>query len=119
MADLNSVTLSGNLVRDPELKVTGSGKNVAELRLGTKLRGDKSAFTDITVWGGQSSSFDLAETVANVFSKGDRIQLTGRLGYDEWTDKEGNKRSKHFVTADDIVLPARGDAPVKTDDVEF
>src|SRR6266487_3587033 len=107
MADLNHVTLSGNLVADPELRSTPSGKNVCQLRIGTKLSGDKSAFTDVTVWGGQSGSFDLAQTVASAFSKGDRIQLTGRLGYEEW-EKDGAKRSKHVVIAQDIVLPPKG-----------
>lgn len=120
MADLNTVALSGNLVGDPELRSTPSGKNVAQLRLGTQLGKDKSMFTDVTVWGGQSASFDLAETVVNAFQKGDRIQLTGRLGYDEW-EKDGTKRSKHVVIAQDIVLPPRDAAPASapSDDVDF
>lgn len=107
MADLNTVALSGNLVSDPELRSTPSGKSVAQLRIGTSLSRDKSAFTDITVWGGQGPTFDLAETVAKAFAKGHHIQLTGRLGYEEWTDKSGAKRSKHTVIAQDVVLPAR------------
>lgn len=110
MADLNQVALSGNLVADPELREAG-GKPVAQLRIGTKLyKGDM--FTDVTVWGGQKGDFDLAETVASKFSKGDRIQLTGRLGYDEW-EKDGARRSKHFVIAQDVVLPP------KSEDIEF
>lgn len=118
MADLNTVALSGNLVAEPELRSTSSGKNVTSLRIGTQLSGDKSAFTDITVWGGQSANFDLAAVVAAQFSTGDRIQLTGRLGYEEWTDKDGKKRSKHVVIASDIVLPPKGATPVE-EEVEF
>jgi single-strand DNA-binding protein len=116
MADLNSVTVSGNLTRDPELRSTASGANVASLRIGNKGYGDKSNFFDVVVW--DSKTFNLAEVVAQAFSKGDRIQLTGRLQWREWGD-EGSKRQAVEIVAQDIVLPPKGQSASSNDTPEF
>lgn len=117
MADLNSVTLSGNLTRDPELRSTSGGKNVCSLRIGSKGYGDKSGFYDVTVWDTQS--FDLAVVVANAFSKGDKFVCTGRLDYREWATDDGSKRFAVQVVASDVILPPRGDAPAPAPEPEF
>jgi single-strand DNA-binding protein len=102
MASLNKVMLIGNLTRDPELRALPSGINVADLRLainetytdksGQKV--EKACFVDVAVWDKQA---DLCKTY---LSKGSPILVEGRLQMDEWTTKEGEKRSKLRVRAD-------------------
>ena len=108
MSDLNSVTLSGNLTRDPELRQTASGKSVVSLRIAFKTYPEKSNFIDVTAWEG------LGELLAKVYSKGDPICLTGGLSTREY-EKDGQKRTIVEVVARDVKLPPKP----KDDDLEF
>jgi single-strand DNA-binding protein len=102
MASFNKVMLIGNLTRDPEIKTLPSGMNVADLRLAinenytdkTGQKIEKACFVDVVVWDKQA---DLCKTY---LSKGSPILVEGRLQMDEWTTKEGEKRSKLRVRAD-------------------
>jgi single-strand DNA-binding protein len=104
MASFNKVMLIGNLTRDPEMKTLPSGMNVVDLRLainenytdksGQKV--EKACFVDVVVWDKQ------AEPCKNYLSKGSPIMVEGRLQMDEWTSKEGEKRSKLRVRADRV-----------------
>ncbi len=109
---INTVALSGNLTRDPEVRETQSGKSVCSIRLGSKGYGDKSIYTDITLWD------KLAELVGGL-SKGAPLTVAGRLEYDEWTDKEGNKRSALKIVANDVQLPPREQVAQADDDIDF
>lgn len=101
----NSVVITGNLSRDPELRFGNSGTPVLRLSVAVN-KSKKSAdgtwenegmFFDITAFG------DLAENAAASLQKGNRITVTGRLDVDKWTDKEsGQNRSKVVILADDI-----------------
>lgn len=102
----NTVTLAGNLTRDPELRFTASGQATCSFGLAinrswtdnqTKERKEVVSFFDVIVWQ------DMAENVAESLSKGDRIVVTGRLEQRSWEDKDtGDKRSKVEVVADEI-----------------
>lgn len=106
--DLNTVTLSGNLTRDPELRSTNSGKSVVSLRIGNKRFGDRSNFVDVIAWD------RLAEIVSDVYSKGDQIVFTGELQTREY-EKDGQKRQAVEIVARDVKLPPK--AP--KDELEF
>jgi len=104
MAD-NSITLTGNVTRDPELRfAAGSGAAVLSLGLAVNNRKkaangeweDEPNFFDVTAFG------SLAENVAESVAKGTRVIVTGRLDWSQWDDKEGGKRSKVQVIADSI-----------------
>ena len=108
MADLNVVTLKGNLTRDPESRQIGDkGTQVTDLSLAVNRKWkDKSgdmkeevSFIDVKLWGGQAG-------VAQKFlSKGSPVLIKGRLTQDRWTDKETQKgRSKLFVTCEELIL---------------
>jgi single-strand DNA-binding protein len=110
--DLNRVTLTCRLTRDPELRHTPSGTAVAKLRVAFTTRakdeggewGEKSNFIDVTVFGQQG------ETAATYLEKGRRIGVDGRLEFDEWEGQDGTKRSKHEIIADTVAfLDSRGD----------
>lgn len=100
----NTVTLVGNLTRDPELRFTSTGKAVANAGMaitprrlvdGQWVDGDPNFF-DLTVWDAQAENF--AESCV----KGTRVIVMGRLRYRSWDDDQGNKRSKVEVVVDHV-----------------
>ena len=112
---LNHITLMGRLVRDPELRRTGSGVAVASFRVAVdrdyspKDGGERKAdFIDCVAWR------QTGEFISKYFAKGRMIVVDGRLEMRDWTDKDGNKRT----TAEVIVSNAYfGDS--KRDDDSF
>lgn len=100
----NDVTLVGNLARDPELRFTPSGQAVANFGLAVNRRWKENgsdewkeevSFFDVTCWR------ELAENVSESLVKGSRAYVTGRLEQQSW-EKDGEKRSKVIVVADDV-----------------
>ena len=92
--NFNKVILIGNLTRDPALSYTPSQVSVAQFGMAVnKQRKDKKEvmFVDCTAFGKS------ADNINKFFQKGDGILIEGELSLDSWTDKEGNKRSKHKV----------------------
>ena len=95
MADINVMTISGRLVRDPELKTTSNGNTVASFRIANNTL-KKTNFFDVSLWGKP------AETLVQYAEKGRWISLNGRMELDEWEDKEGNKRTSYSIVADNF-----------------
>jgi len=101
MPNHSTVIQIGHLTRDPELRSTPSGKQVAKSGVATNHRygsgeaaKDEVCFIDFEVWGAA------AESLAKRAHKGDAILIEGRLKMDEWTDKtSGQKRTKHVISA--------------------
>ena len=96
----NTVTVVGNVTRDPELRFTPGGAAVASFGLAWNRKGQNDeeivSFFDITCWRG------LAENVAESITKGSRVVVYGRLDQSSWEDKEVNRRSKVEIVADDV-----------------
>lgn len=100
---LNHIVLMGRLVRDPELRRTGTGTSVTtfsiavERDFGNRETGEKETdFIDIVTWR------QTAEFVSKYFTKGRMAVVSGRLQIRTWTDKEGNKRRSAEVVADNV-----------------
>ena len=98
---LNHITIMGRLVRDPELRRTGSGIAVASFTVavdrdfGSRDGGEKETdFIDCVAWR------QTGEFVSKYFTKGRMIVVSGRLQIRSWTDKDGNKRRTAEVVAD-------------------
>jgi single-strand DNA-binding protein len=100
---MNKVILVGNLTRDVELRYSQSGSAIANFGLATsrkwkdKLSGDlreEVLFIDISIFGRS------AEIANQYLSKGKKILVEGRLKLEQWTDQNGNNRSKHSVIAE-------------------
>ena len=109
----NTVTLVGNVTRDPEIRYTPSGQTVATFGLAVNRRWQNKATNE---WEEQVSFFDivcwreLAENVAESLTKGSRVMVSGRLDQRSWETDNGEKRSKVEVVADEIgPQPALGD----------
>lgn len=99
----NTITITGNAGRDPELSFAASGLAICKFGVAVYQGKDKpAAWTDVVV-------FDkMAENVAETIQKGDNVIVVGRLTRDEWEDKEtGDKRHKYSVIADEVGLSMR------------
>jgi single-strand DNA-binding protein len=109
MAFDNTVTVVGNVTRDPELRFTPSGAAVATFglawnRRSTNARGETEeqvSFFDVTCWR------QLAENIAESLTKGTRVVVYGRLEQRSWETGEGEKRSKVEIIADDVAPSLR------------
>jgi single-strand DNA-binding protein len=106
----NTVTLVGNVTRDPELRYTPSGQTVATFGLAVNRRWqnrqtqeweEQVSFFDVKSWSG------LAENVAESVQRGTRVIVTGRLEQRSWETDNGDKRSKVEVVADEVAPSLR------------
>ena len=100
---LNHITIMGRMVRDPELRRTGSGIACANFTLAVdrdfadKQSGEKETdFIDCVAWR------QTGEFVDKYFTKGRMAVVSGRLQIRGWTDKDGNKRKTAEVVADNV-----------------
>lgn len=97
----NHVVLAGRVAEDLELKSTSSGIAVTsfDIAVSRNAKKDEKQITDfitVVAWRG------LAEFVTKYFHKGSAIFVTGSLQIRNWEDKNGVKRSKPEIVADDI-----------------
>ena len=102
MAD-NSITVVGNITRDPELRFTAGGKGVASFGIAVNRRyqvngewQEKVSFFNVVAWD------SLGENAAASLSKGSRVIVTGRLEQRDYETKDGEKRSVVEIVADEV-----------------
>jgi single-strand DNA-binding protein len=105
-SNINVVVITGNLTQDPELRHTGGGTAVCELRVAVNSRRkdgatgewvDKPNYFNVTVWGAQG------ENCANYLSKGRPVAIEGRLDWREWEAKDGSgKRQAVQIVANSV-----------------
>lgn len=104
MAD-NTVTIVGNVTRDPEVRYTAGGQANARFGVAVNRRWQNRQTNE---WEEQVSFFDvvcwreLAENVAESIGKGTRVVVTGRLEQRTWETENGEKRSAVQITADEV-----------------
>jgi len=104
--NLNKVMLIGNLTRDPEIRQTGTGKNVGSFAIATNLvwndangqRQERAEFTNIVAWG------KLADICGRYLKRGSKIYLEGRLQTRDWVGKDGVKRYSTEVVAENMIM---------------
>src|SRR6266850_6755195 len=95
MASVNRVILIGNLGRDPEIRYTQGGEPIANFSLATSERwtGKDGQKQERTEWHRVEVFGKTAQVVRDYCSKGKQVYIEGTIHYDEWTDKDGNKRN--------------------------
>ena len=95
---LNVVAIMGRLVRDPELRQTQSGKDVASFTIACdRNRKDAPAdFIPVTAWD------KTAQFVCRYFQKGSLIAVDGRLQSRQYQDKAGNNRTAIEIVAQNV-----------------
>lgn len=104
MASLNSVTLLGNLCKDPDLKYIPSGQAVCNLRLALNRKWkdkdgawkEEVTYVSVTAWGKQ------AEACGEYLKKGYPALIEGRLQTRSWETEAGEKRSVLDVVAERV-----------------
>jgi single-strand DNA-binding protein len=102
---MNTLNLVGNIARDLETKIVGDNVTIVKtaIAVNKKVKGqDKTMFIDVTFFG------KTAEVAAKFVSKGDKIALSGSLELDQWEDNQGNKRSKHTMSVNQMTLIGGG-----------
>lgn len=109
MSDINNVSLTGRLTRDPELRVTAGGTQLLSFTLAfnTSVRNrqtgewdERSNFIDCTMFGKR------AEALLNFLAKGQKVAIAGKLRYATW-DKDGQRHSKLDLIVDEIDFMAQ------------
>jgi single-strand DNA-binding protein len=101
----NSVTVVGNLTRDPELRYTPAGAATCQFGLAVNRRWQNRQTND---WEEATSFFnvvawrEMAENVGESLTKGARVVVTGRLEQRSWETPDGEKRSVVEIVADEI-----------------
>lgn len=99
MQDVNTVTITARLTRDPELRTTNAGHTVSTLRVAIGRPGGKdrdAAFFDVEVWNA------VAESCAKFLSKGSRVAVAGRLEHQQWKDDRGVSRQRNYLVAGQV-----------------
>jgi single-strand DNA-binding protein len=109
---LNKVMLIGNLGADPEIRYTGSGSAVANVRLATaeswrdRESGEQQERTE---WHRVVFFSRLAEIVSEYLRKGSQIYVEGRIQTRKWQDRDGNDRYTTEIVANEMqMLGSRG-----------
>jgi single-strand DNA-binding protein len=120
----NQAIVMGNLTRDPELRSTPSGQQVASFAVATNRtwldasgeRKEAVEYHEIVAWG------KLGELAAQYLAKGRKVMVVGRLQTQSW-EKDGVKRQRTEIVASDVnfldapgaaVAGAESQGPVKT-----
>ena len=101
----NRIVLVGHLTRDIELRYTQSGAAIGSSGIAVtrkfSVNGEKreeTCFIDITFFGKH------AEIANQYLSKGSKLLVEGRLKFDQWTDSNGQNRSKHTVAVENMEM---------------
>ena len=95
---INNVVIMGRLTKEPEERVTSSGKKVCSFCVALDDNFDKSKtyFFDIIAWN------KTCEFVCKYFHKGSMIAIQGRLTTNPWEDKNGSKHKGVAIVADNV-----------------
>lgn len=104
---MNTITITGNVGRDPELKYSANGTAVVKFSVADTTGKDdnkKTVWHDVVVFKEQ------AEHVAASVKKGSRVIVTGRLDKSEYTGKDGVTKQRVEVIADDVSISLRWSA---------
>lgn len=104
--NLNKAMIIGNLTRDPEIRNTATGKNVASFSVATSLvwkdqsgqKQEKTEFHNIVAWA------RLAEIIGQYLKKGSKVYIEGRLQTRDWTGQDGVKRYRTEIVAENMIM---------------
>jgi len=100
----------GNLTRDPEVRTTNNGQQVASFGVATNhvwtdssgQKQEKAEFHNIVAWG------KLADICGQYLAKGRKVYIEGRLQTREWQGQDGAKRNRTEIVAENMIMLDRG-----------
>lgn len=104
--NLNKAMIIGNLTRDPEMRTTPSGANVASFSVATSLvwtdqggqQQKKTEFHNMVAWR------KLAEICGQYLRKGSKVYVEGRLQTTEWTGQDSVKRYRTEIVVENMIM---------------
>jgi single stranded DNA-binding protein (ssb) len=119
--NLNKAMIIGNLTRDPEMRTTPSGAQVASFSVATSLvwtdssgqQQKKSEFHNIVAWR------KLAEICGQYLRKGSKVYVEGRLQTTEWTGQDGIKRYRTEIVLENMIMLDRQGATASNSGNDF
>jgi single-strand DNA-binding protein len=119
--NLNKAMIIGNLTRDPEMRNTPSGAQVASFSVATSLvwtdqsgqKQQKSEFHNIVAWR------KLAEICGQYLRKGAKVYVEGRLQTTEWAGQDGVKRYRTEIVLENMIMLDRQGASAGSSNNEF
>lgn len=122
MKSVNEVILIGNMTRDPEVRQTQGGQNMAMMGVatnhdyldGSSQKQSEVEFHNVVAWG------KLAEFIGKYFKKGDAVYVTGRLRTRAWMDESSGagKKYRTEIIARDVIQLRRTDGRASGGDGE-
>jgi single-strand DNA-binding protein len=129
--DLNKVMIIGRLTRDPEIRTTPNGANVAAFSVATSFnwtdqsgqKKEQTEFHNVVAWR------KLADIIGQYLKKGSQVYLEGRLQTRSWDDKtSGQKKYRTEIVVDSMIMlgragsgsqtPAQAASPIEIDQPE-
>ena len=104
---VNKVFLLGNVGKDPEIRATAGGMNVASFSLATadRAKGQDGQWTDKTEWHNIVCFQRTAEIVRDYVKKGSQVLIEGKIQTRSWDDKtSGEKKYKTEILCNELTL---------------
>lgn len=104
--NLNKAMIIGNLTRDPEIRTTPSGQNVASFSVATSItwtdnagqQQKKTEFHNIVAWR------KLADIIGQYLKKGSKVYIEGRLQTTDWAGQDGVKKYRTEIIAENMIM---------------
>ena len=104
--NLNRAMIIGNLTRDPETRTTPGGATASSFGVATTsvwkdaagAKQERVEYHNIVAWR------KLAEICQQYLGKGRKVYVEGRLQTREWEGKDGVKRNRTEIVADNMIM---------------
>jgi single-strand DNA-binding protein len=109
MASFNKITIVGYLGRDPETRFTPAGDAVCSFSVATTEKKGGQDGDEVTTWFRVTVWRKQAEACQQYLTKGRQVYVEGRLKQQEFTDRDGNKRTSLEVNATDVQFLGTGE----------
>lgn len=107
--NFNKAVIIGRITRDPEVRTTPNGQNVASIGVATNRvwnsssgeKQEKVEFHNVVAWG------KLAEICGQYLTKGQLVLFEGRMETRSWEGQDGVKRSRTEIIAENMQMGPR------------
>ncbi len=106
-----TITVTGRLGRDPEIRTTKNGKQVANLFViaDTSRKNPQTGAWDKTdTWSCGVTAFNDLAAACTQIGKGMLVTITGRLRHEEYATDDGQKHTAQKIIATDIAVSLNG-----------
>jgi len=104
---MRTITVSGNLGRDPEMRSTASGTSIANFSLAVRRNRPDESGQYQSDWFSCAVFGNRASTIERYFKKGSHVVVTGDLELNEWTGNDGESHQQLAINVRDFDLPDR------------